>query len=197
MGRFSSRRVDWSYFEFEVGRYLPSGWEYDSPLKEKGFKPYKPIQDGKHLVWFVFAEDGPGNDIVPVNLFEYNWVFLQDLVRIKRKYGKDFVKFADSVRSALMHEYWSRCEYETIITTWPSYVTKAEVARMAKEIEERERQWPGSSSGIVGVDLHAGVKIDVYTQVMLNWDSFIKYLWDNRRLITPKKLGLEPSRKSR
>jgi len=196
MGKFDGRVADWSYFEFEVGRYLPPGWEYGSTLREKGFKPYKPIQDGKRLVWFVFAEDGTSRGIVPVNLFEYNWVFLHSLVRIKRKYGKDFVKFADSVRSALMSEYWSRCEYETVITTWPSYVTKDDVARMAKEIEERERKW-GSTSGLVGVDLYSGVKIDVYTQVMLNWDSFIKYLWDNRRLITPKKLGLEPSKKSR
>lgn len=27
------------------------------------------------------------------------------------------------------------------------------------------------------------VKVDVYQQVMMNWDNFISYLWENRKLI--------------
>ena len=33
--------------------------------------------------------------------------------------------------------------------------------------------------------------MDVYTQVMMNWDRFIEYVWANKRLITKKKLGIE------
>ena len=185
---------DWSYFTYDVGRYLPWGWEWNNPEKNRDFKPYKPNSVNtteKKLAWYVFNEEprGTGGKIVPVNIFEYNWVFLVDLLNIKKKYKDDFVKFADATRSALQHQYWSRSEYETIITTWPPYIDGKELDRLNKERDEclandykfyRE-----------GVNLERGVKIDIYDQIMLNWDVFIKYLWDNKHLITAKKLGIE------
>lgn len=184
---------DWSYFNYEVGRYLPWGWEWGDP-EEKDFKPYKPdsVNTTKNkLAWYVFNEESRGTrgKIVPINIFEYNWVFLKGLLDAKKKYGKDFIKFADRVRSCLQHEYWSRSEYETIITTWPPYVDSDEIDRLVKERDERIK-----NNGVFyreHVNPEVGYKIDIYDQIMLNWDAFINYLWDNKKLITKKKLGLE------
>ena len=185
---------DWSYFTYEVGRYLPWGWEWGDTEKEKDFKPYKPNSVNtttNKLAWYVFNEEprGTGAKIVPINIFEYNWVFLKDLLVAKKKYGKDFIKFADYVRSSLQHEYWSRSEYETVITTWPPYVDSDEVDRLAEEKEKRLREYGHFYSEYVNPEV--GYKIDIYDQIMLNWDAFINYLWNNKHLITKKKLGLE------
>lgn len=132
-------KKDFSYYTYEVGR-----------------ENYKP--ETKKLVWNVFYCDFNSKDIKPINLFEYNWVFLEKgLLYAKKHYANDYNKFAEHIRRWLQHEYWSRCQYETCIS--------------------------GLSDGYY--------KIDVYTQVMLNWDRFIDYVWNNKRLITKKKLGLE------
>jgi len=129
-----------AYYEYEVGR-----------------ENYKP--ETKKLVWNVFHYSHKTHKIEPINLFDYNWVFLRDgLLYAKKHYKDDFNKFAEHIRLSLQHEYWSRCEYETIIT------------------------------GIF--DDSGGYKMDVYTQVMLNWDRFIDYVWNNKKLITKKRLGL-------
>lgn len=187
---------DWSYFTFEVGRYLPWGWEWDCPEKDKDFKPYKPNSVNtttKKLTWYVFNEEN--GKIIPVDIFQYNWVFLVDLLNIKKKYKDDFVKFADATRSALQHQYWSRSEYETIITSWPPYVDEEELDRLNKERDDRlAKGWQFYRES---VGLECAYKIDIYDQIMLNWDVFIKYLWDNKHLITAKKLGIESCIKRR
>lgn len=189
---------DWSYFEFDVGRYLPWGWEWNRE-EEKDFKPYKPnsVNTTKNkLTWYVFNEDRNG-EIIPVDIFQYNWVFLVNLVKIKRKYGDDFIKFADATRTALQHEYWSRSEYETIITSWPPYIDEEELQNLIKEREEHTKKYPNSKLYRQSVGLTVGKKIDVYDQLMLNWDAFINYVWTNKHLITPKKLGIEECMKRR
>lgn len=178
-------KSEFSYYTYEVGRYEP--YDFVSKEEKKAFKPYKP-ETGK-LVWNIFIENFNGKRIEVCNLFEYCWPFLEDLIKIKKKYGKDFKKFAEEVRRALMHEYWARSQHETIITSWPPYIDGEELDRLIKEREER------ISKGMVfyreHVNTEVAYKIDVYTQIMMNWDRFIEYLFNNQRLITKKKLGLE------
>lgn len=58
-------------------------------------------------------------------------------------------QFAESVKSRLMYYFWCKCEWEIILSEWPP-----------KEDKPMDR------------------KVDVYSQVMLNFDKFIDYLWD-------------------
>ena len=83
-----------------------------------------------------------------------------------------------------MSEYWSRCEYETVITSWPPHVDGKEIDRLNKERTEHIEKW--GNFYCTDVRLSVGEKIDVYSQVKLNWQHFINYLWNNRKLI--KKL---------
>jgi len=129
---------EFSYYTYDVGK-----------------EGYKPITN--KLVWNVISTYN--NEIIPINLFEYNWIFLKELLYAKKHYSKDYEKFCDHVRGWLQHEYWSRCEYEVIVINWTG----------------RECEY----------------LLDIYTQVMLNWDRFIDYVWNNKHLITKKKLGLE------
>lgn len=61
--------------------------------------------------------------------------------------------FADIVSVYLMHYFWAKCEWEIIISPW--------IAQ--GQNEER--------------------KIDVYEQIMMNWDVFIDYLLKHRKQV--------------
>ena len=106
----------------------------------------------------------------------------------KKKYKDNFEEFANSIRDSLQYYYWSKCEYETIITSWPPYIENEELDRLNKEKAERIKE--SGKFYRTSVQLNVGHKIDIYTQVMMNWDRFIDYLWTNKHLITKKKLGL-------
>ena len=59
--------------------------------------------------------------------------------------------FAKELRSTLMYYFWCRSEYELIISPWCG-------GRDTKEI-----------------------KVDIYSQVMLNWDKFLDYVWSFKK----------------
>lgn len=85
---------------------------------------------------------------------------MDDLRKAARKYREDKEAFAEEVRRSLMYYYWSKCEWEIILQHWPP----------RQDFRDE--------------------KIDVYDQVMLNWDHFIDYLWENRKeLLARKKRG--------
>ena len=174
-------KQEWTDITYNKGRYVPRFYD-----DAKTFKPYK--EDKSKLVWNIFAEEQ--GEIVPINIFEYNWSFLKDgLLVAKKKYKDNFEEFADHIRSWLQHEYWSRSEYETVITSWPPYIEDEELERINKEKADRIEKYGKFYRESVG--LTVGYKIDVFTQVMMNWDRFIEYVWNNKHLITEKKLGLK------
>ena len=132
------------------------------------------------LVWNVFVDDFNGRRIEPHNVFNHR-TFMKDLVEIKKKYKDDFDKFAEEVRLSLAYCYWSKCEWEIVLTSFPPYIDEKEFLRLNNERNERIekhgqfiRTW---------VSLEKAEKIDVYDQVMMNWDHFINYLWNNKKLI--------------
>lgn len=75
--------------------------------------------------------------------------FLDDCKRNARKNGKDYTKFCEQLRRDLMYYFWSKCEWEIILAPWIRRDTVKEL------------------------------KIDVFDQVMLNWDEFKAYVWNH------------------
>jgi hypothetical protein len=175
-------RQSWSDISFSKGRYLPR--EFATEDEKRAFKPYK--EDKSKLVWNVFIERN--GEIFPVNIFEYNYNFIKDLLTAKKKYKDNFEEFANYTRNSLQYYYWAKCEYETVITSWPPYIENEELNRLNKEKTEKIQK--GENFYRVSVQLNVGYKIDIYTQVMMNWDRFINYIWNNKHLITKKKLGI-------
>lgn len=66
---------------------------------------------------------------------------------------KDKDEFAKELKSNLMYYFWCKCEYEIIISPW------------------------------CGGKYTENIKIDIYTQVMNNWNIFLEYVWNNKRLL--------------
>ena len=173
--------AEFEHYTYEVGRYLPHEW--DSDEEKRDFKAYKHVAD-KRLVWNVIVEDRDRIEVY--NIFEHG-SFAESLLRIKRKH-KTFEEFAEHVRREISYYFWSKSEWEVIVTSWPPYIDADELDRLDKEREKNVAKY--GQFKLSDVRLQTSEKIDVCDQVMLNWDNFITYLWNNRRLITKKKLGI-------
>jgi hypothetical protein len=132
-------------------------------------------QTNNELTWNAYIEDRNSNTIKVFNIFN-SFRFISDVIKANNKYKNDF-EFLQEVRSSLMYAFWSKSEYEVIITSWPPYIEKEEFERLTKE-DIKYRTW---------VNLSMGEKIDIYNQVMINWEAFKLYLLTNRNLI-PKKI---------
>jgi len=100
----------------------------------------------RDMHWFVIAEDFNGKRIVEYDIFEHGR-FAEDVRKAYKKHRTDFDAFAEKVRGSLFYYFNSKCEWEVIVSSWPS----------SDRVPER--------------------KVDVYQQVMLNWDTFIRYVW--------------------
>lgn len=131
----------------------------------------------KNLKWIVYGDDFNSREIVKYNIFDH-MSFVEDVYKIKKKFKNDFESFSKEVKRSLMYYFWSKCEYEVIITDWPtSFVTQKSI----EDIKETP------SGRVDGVQLEKGIKVDIYDQVGLNWDAFINYLWNNLSTPTRKK----------
>ena len=109
------------------------------------------------LTWNVYIDDWNGKRIEVFNIFDHHGV-REDLSKAVRKF-KDKESFADALRRTLMYYYWSKCEWEIILDSWPE----------RKDFRQE--------------------KIDVYDQVSLNWEAFVDYVWANRKELTKKESG--------
>lgn len=77
-----------------------------------------------------------------------HYKFKDECDKAWKNYKTDFPAFAKEVRSWLMYCFWGKCEWEVIISHWPPH------------------------------ESFRDEKIDVFEQVMLNWDVFIIYVWN-------------------
>lgn len=135
----------------------------------------------KELVWNVYRYNMNTKKIEPWNVFGH-WKFLQDLYKLKVKYLKKddfrFEEFVEEVKKDLMYYYWSKCEWEVVITEVAPHISEKELERIMTEKDLFYKRQ---------VNLNVEEKIDVYDQVMVNWESFKEYLFNNYKLIKKVK----------
>lgn len=111
------------------------------------------MSDNSELKWFVFVEDINKKRIKVYNIFEHK-DFMEDCDGAWGDYineHRDFSKFKKDIESNLMYYFWSKCEWEIVLSDFPPS------------------------------DSFQKKKIDVYQQVKINWDKFIDYLSDFRQ----------------
>ena len=110
------------------------------------------------LKWYVYYHHWNGNEIKTFNIFNHCG-FRDDVEKYLKKY-KDKEEFAEKLKGSLMYYFWSKCEWEIVITPW------------------------------VGNRNTKDIKIDVYDQVMNNWDIFVDYVY-NSKVRRPRKKHAE------
>lgn len=101
------------------------------------------------LEWNVVYMSWNERQIKKFNIFAHDY-FFEDCARSYRKCGEDREAFLAEIRKILGYYFWSKCEWEIILSAWPP--------------NERMKE----------------SKVDVCDQVVLNWDRFADYVWENR-----------------
>lgn len=131
-----------------------------------------------NLEWNVFYHDINKKKITTFNIFDH-WKFNEDVQKSLKKF-KDKDEFAEHLRRDLMYYFWSRCEYEVVITTFPPYITMNELDSLNEERVTHKEKY-GRDFVRINVCPDTGVKIDIYTQVMNNFDIFVDYVWNSKK----------------
>lgn len=100
------------------------------------------------LKFNIVYENWNNKELKSVNVFDYEFMktALDKIAKRKPDKRPDFEAFNKEIKSLMMYHFWSKCEFEFIISSWPS------------------GKWE--------------TKVDVYDQLKLNWDLFIKQCWD-------------------
>ena len=97
------------------------------------------------------------SDFNAKNIKQYNifdhYSFREDCKKAAKKKGITFDEFKKEIKTSLTYFFWSKCEWEIILEDWPPH-------------ESFNKK-----------------KIDVCHQVMMNFDQFITYLWNNKEKI--------------
>lgn len=126
------------------------------------------------MEWNVFYHDFNGNGIKTYNVF-YHSGFKNDVEKYLKEHDEKEV-FEEKVRRSLMYYFWSKAEWEVIVTSWPPYIDVKELDRINNERKKTVEEYNREPYHLY-VNLDMGEKIDVYDQVMNNWQIFIDYIW--------------------
>ena len=162
------------------------------------------------LEWNVYNEDVNKGEIEIYNIFNHTH-FVKSLVDMfknskkeEKRYNKennlsglithkqanDFKKHIENfedkqLRNICQYYFWAKCEYELILTDWPTSIAREEIYRLVNEDQEYFNKY-GTYPYRFTPNLCVGKKIDIYEQLKLNWEQFKKYVFDNEKEI--KKL---------
>lgn len=109
------------------------------------------------IKWNVYYEDFNKREIKTFNIFDHLKV-VEDIEEANKKYHQDKENFLECLRRTCMYHFWSKCEWEIILSGWPP------------------------------VDNFKDEKISVYDQLNLNWDVFCNFVWENRSKIKVKNM---------
>lgn len=102
------------------------------------------------MEWNVYVWEPNRKEIHIRNVFQLSIKFDEELDELKtKKNSMSEERFSKELLHAVKYCFWSKCEYEVYIGDWMSDTTDC------------------------------GKKIDVYDQLMLNWDNFAAYTWGN------------------
>ena len=92
------------------------------------------------IEWYVYYHDSNAQKII---IFNHGSFKKEVDVLLKEKIDKD--DFSEKLKREMMYYFWSRCEYEIILSPWTGRADN--------------------------------IKIDIYDQIMMNFDGFVDYCW--------------------
>lgn len=92
---------------------------------------------------------------------------LSEIVAWDKEYKTN--TFKSGLDLELHYYFWSKSEWEIILTSWPPYINKEEATRIAQE----------DVAYYTSVNLSTDLKIDVYEQIAMNYSIFIDYVWEH------------------
>lgn len=127
------------------------------------------------LTYYVYVENINKRKIEKYNVL--NDGIIEELLKRVDKFS-DKKQFAEVLEQILMYHYWSRSEWEIILTDWPPHMKTEELSKLNSEVDKYQKDY-GREPYSLTINLSTAEKIDVYDQVMMNWNIFVDYTWEN------------------
>ena len=145
-------------------------------MAKKEFKPFE---------WMVLYHNFNSDKIEQYNVLKYR----EDDIKKMRKKCKTEEEFSEKLRREMMYYYWSKCEWEMIITKtennriiltpWCGCKSPDEVA--IDITNNTDFDWVGFADKHIKEQVcQNSAKIDVFDQLQYRWDEFVDYVWNYR-----------------
>lgn len=112
-------------------------------------------------------------DINGRNFKSYNIIpYLISCYNKEKNKPKTFDEFKEFIENESMYQWWSRCQYEIILSPWPCVSAPNEGWDTTNEndVQAWKEHWKKHLNGCK--------KIDVYDQVMMNLDVITKLVME-------------------
>lgn len=106
------------------------------------------IKNDVELEWNVFVHDINKRQMKVFNVFDHVRYKQAIIKLLNHRDDYTLEGFKEKVKTLTMYCYWCKCEWEILIAP------------------------------LIGDFDKESVKIDVYMQLNMNWDHYIKYLWE-------------------
>lgn len=120
------------------------------------------------MIWNVYDHDVNGREIKLYNVFKHR-SFKEDVEKLLKE-NLTYEEFDEKLNRIAQYYFWSRAEYEIVLTSWAPYIDNEELDRLNKEREKRRAYR-------YHVNLDVGAKVDFYDQLHLNWEQFVRYVY--------------------
>lgn len=124
------------------------------------------------LEWYVYKTSHDGKYIEKYNIFDHER-FCADIIKTFKKIKKR--QFCEDIKKTLMYYFCDKSEYELKVTPWVARIDKAESNKPDDRLERGVANVVEETYGI-WISSQVSRKIDIYDQVMLNFNSFIDYI---------------------
>ena len=142
------------------------------------------------MEWNVYYYDINKNEIKVFNIFEHG-TFVEFLQKAYKKH-KNKEEFLDQVQRELRYYFWSKCQWELIVKItednrihlypWCGCRNPEEVK--IDVTNDTNLDWRSFADVHTKRQIYGNsAKIDVYNQVVFNWNLFVDYIWDRRKEI--------------
>jgi hypothetical protein len=142
------------------------------------------------IEWNVYYFDINGREIGTFNIFKH-YSFMEEVKKIIKKW-KDKGIFASELNSSLMYYFWSKAEWELVVEITEDnriFLIPWCGCREPEKIKidvtnDTNLDWRSFADVHTKRQIYGNsAKIDVYNQVVFNWNLFVDYIWDRRKEI--------------
>lgn len=142
------------------------------------------------MTWNVYNYNFNTHKIEKFNIFRHG-SFTQYVLRAMRD-CKDKTDFAKTIRGELQYYFWSKSEYELIVKLtddnriflYPWCGSRNPEGEKLEVTNEMNFDWLGFAKEHIDNQVYKNeAKIDIYDQVMLQFNEFIDYVWNERNTV--------------
>ena len=120
------------------------------------------------MMWNVYIHDMSVGEIKPYNVFTHS-SFSKEIDELLKEY-MSYDEFSAKLKSIAQYYFWSKAEYEIVVTSWIPHISNEELDRLNSDRDCRKGH-------LYYVNLDVENKVDVYDQLHLNWEHFVEYVW--------------------